>query len=85
MSYEGYTQFLCSLGHYWVKDCYTLSEDSQCPTCGGLPFWENMVNITNGSFEGEERIDGYIELEEDVITKCETCGSVLEIRYKIPQ
>ena len=83
MSYEGYSQFLCKNGHYWTRDCY--DDDRICPKCSDLAVWENMVNTTNGSFEGNLRIDGFIELTIAEITECKTCGTVLETIYKIPK
>lgn len=78
MSYEGFTQILCANGHYHTVDAHEdyLADDYwRCPICGALKAWTNEVNTTNGSFdtvydddeEGthEERIDGYVELEED--------------------
>jgi hypothetical protein len=43
----------------------------KCPICQASLAWRNGVNLTNGSFEvnpetgKEERIDGYVELEEN--------------------
>lgn len=82
MSYEGYYQFLCPEGHYWTSDCY--SEDKICH-CGKEAIWENSVDITNGSFEGEIRIDGYIALKQIYEKKCDKCGSILEMKYEIPK
>jgi predicted nucleic-acid-binding Zn-ribbon protein len=65
--------------------------ESKCPTCGNKPVWENMVNVTNGSFDTnpktgkEERIDGYIELKIKKRTRCDKCNSTLETIYKIPK
>lgn len=86
MSYEGYSQFLCKYGHYWTKDCYQVDEYTHefCPY-GHPAVWENMVNVTNGSFEGNERIDGYVELEIVSTQECKTCGAISDVRYKIPK
>lgn len=88
MSYEGYSQFLCKYGHYWTVDCNMIHhwEDEKCPY-GHHAVWENMVNITNGSFDddGKTRIDGFIELKEKSRRECSKCGTVTEIRYKIPK
>ena len=86
MSYEGYSQLLCKHGHCWEKNCYEIDEYARqlCPF-GHPAVWENMVNTTNGSFEGNERIDGYIELEQIKERVCKHCGSVLETRYRIPK
>jgi hypothetical protein len=98
MSYEGYTQLLCEKGHYFTKDCweYDFTEDIVCPTCKSKVVWENGVNTTNGSFEidsdgNENRIDGYVDLEEKtpaVFCTCKECGVQHlkeEATYKIPE
>ena len=79
MSYEGFSQFWCKNSHYWTLDC-NIVEDLQknlCPICKKPAVFENMVDITNGSFDDEgNRIDGFIELEliEEHKAICETCG-----------
>lgn len=85
MSYEGYSQFLCSKGHYWTKDCYSVHGNELCPICGERFVWENMVDETNGCYENSIRIDGYVALEEKNKKVCEHCNSILEITYKIPK
>lgn len=92
MSYEGYSQFLCKAGYYWEEDCYMADiNESKCPYCGEKPVWENMVDVTNGSYEvnpktgEEERIDGYIELERREQRTCRHCKSILETTYVIPK
>ena len=44
-----------------------------------------MVDVTNGSFEDEKRIDGFVELEVVSSKECEVCHTVLETIYKIPK
>lgn len=84
MSWEGYHQRLCSNGHYWTVDGY-LSEPEECRVCGEKFVWENIVDTTNGSYDDNgERIDGFIELEIKEERKCEHCGSILGMIYKIP-
>ena len=107
MSYEGYTQYLCPLGHYWTEDAMAgyyceysngTSDSPSCPHCKAPPAWENMVDTTNGSFGIDEvgndtpdRIDGYIELEENTPTQFETCPTcqhakiVAQPTYHIPK
>ena len=93
MSYEGYSQFLCKNGHYWTEDCYMAGDDNECLICHGPVFWENMVDVTNGCYDydpvtGEDtgkRIDGYVELEQKSVDKCDKCSSVLNETYKIPR
>jgi hypothetical protein len=45
MSFEGYYQQLCRLGHLTHRDCY----DAQlpCEDCGDLIMWEALVDDTN--------------------------------------
>ncbi|KKN57999.1 hypothetical protein LCGC14_0556570 [marine sediment metagenome] len=97
MSYSGFSQFLCKNGHYWEMDCMTLpnlmyEEDvkQKCPVCNEEEVWENMVNITNGSWDDDEtRIDGYVELKLKIKRSgvCSACGEehVCEKRYLIPK
>ena len=49
MSYEGYSEYICDLGHYYCRDCY--DDDSGCPACGSKPAWRNSVDQTNGEDE----------------------------------
>jgi len=95
VSYNGYSQFLCKHGHQWTKDCYELDwtdekDYPKCPVCGEPHVWENMVNLTNGSFDKEgNRIDGYVELKPLQINKviCANCGDEHVCRcstYEIP-
>ncbi|KKM89344.1 hypothetical protein LCGC14_1249630 [marine sediment metagenome] len=99
MSFEGYTQYLCSNGHASTKDAYDdyFNEyDFKCPCCDGKEAWSNTVCTTNGSFEyddqdNEIRIDGYVDLE--VLTPapscvCKECGNTHmtgPVIYKIPE
>jgi RNA polymerase subunit RPABC4/transcription elongation factor Spt4 len=83
MSFEGYFQKICANGHYWQCDVY--DETDNCPICDKPEVWENMVDITNGSYEDDKRIDGYIELEIESERKCEHCGTILERRYYVPK
>lgn len=91
MSYEGFSQFLCKEGHYWSEDCYDADVRTTKCQFGHKAIWENMVDITNGSYETnpetgkEERIDGYVELEPKLTNKCDKCKSVLEQTFKIPR
>lgn len=94
MSYEGYSQFLCRNGHYWKVDALGMmfdSEKQQCPICWEDEVFENMVDVTNGSFDEEtgERIDGYINLKikSENSGTCSNCGEkhICEITYQIPE
>lgn len=84
MSYEGYTQYLCEIGHYSISDCY--EDDIENCRCGKPIVWSNMVNVTNGSFDDSgKRIDGYVELKLKSENKCGECGTTLEEIYEIPE
>jgi len=84
MSYEGYVQYLCKVGHYIEQDCY-MDDLTICPVCKKEIVWHNDVDITNGSYEGDERIDGHIELKIKKQQKCKHCKTNLETRYVIPE
>ena len=49
MSYEGYTEVLCSNGHYTTIDCHDSLE--RCPWCKSLPKMTREVDQTNGAME----------------------------------
>ena len=83
MSYEGYSQFLCKKGHLWHLDC--MEDETRCPICKGEVAWKNSVDVTNGSFYENKRIDGYVELKVKKITCCDKCGTILETTYHIPR
>lgn len=98
MGYSGFSQFWCKNGHYWTKDCYELPnmlyeepKKQKCPICGELEAFENMVNVTNGSFDDDgTRIDGFIEpeLEKEEKITCPNCKRehICECSiYKIPK
>jgi len=61
VSYEGYVQHQCGLGHSWAIDAYDPSPFTDCPTCCQPSVWSNSVDTTNGSIEEGVRIDGYVE------------------------
>ncbi len=94
MSYEGYSQFWCKNGHYWTIDCNELfykDVKERCPICSEHEVFQNMVNVTNGSFDDDgTRIDGFIDpilkKENKLVCKSckkeKTCGCSI---YKIPK
>jgi len=90
MSFEGYYQCMCKNGHNWTEELYGLETEAICPKCSEKVYWWNLINITNGSYEYDEktkaefRIDGYIELTPKSRKVCEHCSSVLEEIYYIP-
>jgi len=82
MSFEGYYQLVCTNGHQYNADLYGEEEHTKCPICNSCAKWWNLVNLTNGSFEGdgdnETRIDGYVELVVEKAAKtckCDKCGN----------
>lgn len=100
MSYEGYSQFWCKNGHYWTRDCNLLMNwgeeptKQKCPVCKEEEVFENMVDVTNGSFDDMEggdgtRIDNFIEpkIKSETSGKCSACGRkhVCEVTYEIPK
>ncbi len=92
MSYERYSQFLCKKGHYWTEDAYTVDTYGvkKCPECKLISVWENMVDITNCSFDDDgTRIDGYIDLKVKKVRQgnCSACKKphICETTYKIPK
>ena len=85
MSFEGYYQLICKKGHSYQVGLYGLEEKTPCPVCNSVVAWWNIVDITNGSFEANKRIDGYITLKIKSQKICEHCTSVLETIYNIPK
>lgn len=81
MSYEGYTRWLCAMGHDHVNDCNDDDEGALCH-CGARRVWVREVDETNG--------DGYDPpLDVAVPAVKKTCDlgheHVIEpTRYKIP-
>jgi hypothetical protein len=82
MSFEGYYQMLCVKGHAKHLDCH--EEKPEWCECGALMVWENLVDVTNGSYDDGLRIDGYVELEVEEESFCTCCGHLKVRTYKIP-
>lgn len=62
MSYEGYEQRICELGHYISIDVYDPYDTDTCPECMSDWAWTNSVDQTNGSEctkEGGKDEDGF--------------------------
>lgn len=76
MSYEGYSQRLCSRGHYWTHDCSI--EIEKCPFCKCKSIWERMVDTTNDSGHPAR-------LKIKLQKSCKHCNSILETIYHIPK
>ena len=88
MSFEGYYQTICKVGHSQDVDVYNVSDDDTENVlcwCGEELVWWNLVDVTNGSYdENGDRIDGYIELEMLSENVCYKCGHVVSRCYKVP-
>ena len=52
MSYEGFTEFLCTGGHYSGKDCYD-DDPFKCPRCGEPIMYRHAVDVTNGAVDDD--------------------------------
>jgi hypothetical protein len=50
MSYEGYTEYLCTRGHYMTRDCRD-DRPLQCDVCNLAIEYQNSVDQTNGETE----------------------------------
>ncbi len=96
MGYSGYSQIWFKNGHYWIVDCYQLPQmyeepvKQKCPVCKEEEVFENMVNVTNGSWDEDgTRIDGYVKpkIKSETAGKCSACGRkhVCEVTYEIPK
>lgn len=73
-------------------DCNEIdyTEIIKCPICKEEYVWENMVNITNGSWDDSgKRIDGYkkLKVKKKISGVCSCCGAehICEITYHIPK
>lgn len=83
MSFEGYYQVICKNGHHSHTDLNFSTDDWECPDCEAKCAWWNLVDITNGSYEGMEtsgkRIDGFIEprvKDKAKTCTCKECGNI---------
>lgn len=76
MSYEGYTQYICTEGHYDARDAHDdyWDEHPTCSVCGSHFRWSHMVDQTNGFEEGDpntfpaptkKKFSGYNLLKDD--------------------
>lgn len=85
MSYEGYTQRLCSRGHLTIEDAYPEFELKYCRVkdCGCSFVWEHAVDQTNDNgFKVYLTVKSFAEYKE-----CPHCGNrelVNERVYEIP-
>ena len=50
MSYEGYEEYICEKGHYWIVDCYGSARDvEKCRVCQSKVKYWHAVDVTNGT------------------------------------
>ncbi len=83
MSFEGYYQHICTDGHYYQRE---LHDENLCFVCGGEPVWENLVDLTNGSYDDDgHRIDGYIELKVYTESGGQWCECDCGHRHQTPK
>lgn len=83
MSYEGYEEKLCKVGHYSSRDVYDYTSADKCH-CGKEFVWSLSTDQTND--EGYPYDDFEVDVEART-EKCPTCKNVKQIepiRYKIP-
>lgn len=93
MSYSGYTECLCFLGHRFTKDAF--DEEERCCAvvsdgiCGAPIVWTNEVDTTNGFSQGkiEEKTWKQFEISPEIRKTCDSCGHselVSSARYAVP-
>lgn len=66
MSYEGYEQHICEIGHLFNGDVY--QDNTTCPVCDCMSVFHNSVDDTNGYSYG---IIPDWELQKLILTKQE--------------
>ena len=96
MSYEGFEQWLCEDGHYFVYHVYFTPDPDKwrCNICGKPLAWSNIVDQTNNGYASDGSYDdiGYVKmtaLPHDGTTRvCPVCDGTgqapTEPRYEIP-
>ena len=89
MSYEGYTQFLCPVGHRWTEpENYGEGPVPRCPHCNVAPAWQNSVDDTNVDAYGiiPEPIWKTLEISPEVAQTCNLGHSHITVpaRYRRP-
>jgi len=63
MSYfEGYTEYLCKEGHYFVDSCYMDTSVERCPECGASIEYAHDVDITSGQDEAAKVKIGHTDI-----------------------
>ena len=86
MSYEGYVQALCKVGHYNTYDCY--NRQSKCCICLKSIAWENEVDETNCDSAGKIPLGKFKIIFKEKTETCKCCGHVKvveHIRYAVPE
>jgi len=91
MSYEGFEQWLCEMGHHFRFDCYEAPDQAswRCSECGSRLAWWNAVDETNMGHEGWESTYVHPEVvDQGKMHTCSACGSrdvVTPARHRIPR
>ncbi len=86
MSYEGYEQLLCKVGHQSGVDAmelmYGSATDGKCrlPECDEPIVWRNGVDQTNGCCPKEGTWPAGCHRDED----CESCSMIVELEEATP-
>lgn len=75
MSFEGYTQYLCPMGHYWTHEVH-YENDNICDFCDQEAVEQNLVDLTNGVEEGYREI---IEIAPAKTKMCMACEHEEEV------
>lgn len=79
MSFEGYYQCLCEVGHYAIQDLYTDLE--KCPVCSGSIVYHNLVDETNGEPTNKKEFEVLVPAKTKM---CMQTKVIAPTRYKIP-
>ena len=90
MSWEGYDQVLCTMGHLSnMASPYSWEEPKTfiCPKCSSLEAFRWIVDLTNGEVEGDDSTFPYPFEEVERVQEVCNLGftHVHEVRYKIPE
>lgn len=91
MSYEGYTDALCPLGHLNSWDAHDYDRPYKCEICDGCLVWWTNIDQTNCDTDPETGLEwGKVELKvavPAVYKTCEHCKHSERVeteRYEIP-
>ena len=88
MSFEGYYQVICRSGHASTRSLWEeVDSTTDCDFCLDKLVWRNLVDETNGSHDGEERIDGYVELQivKETISETHKCSCGKDVYHIVSE